>query len=163
MSIRQLGFTFLKLKGFTGWANLYVSIIRKDSGLLKYLFQNGLGGALLNPTKPRGFQVPESLTVILKELPGQNTEHLHFWKPVKQPFAIWSSFNMGSTEHCKERPWLEHRHPEVEGCSHSTGWLCFLAQELFYCLNKCWLSPSHKKQLGGYSCEQKWVIAFKLE
>lgn len=144
MSIRQLGFTFLKLKGFTGWANLYVSIIRKDSGLLKYLFQNGLGGALLNPTKPRGFQVPESLTVILRELPGQNTEQLHFWKPVKQPFAIWSSFNSSSAEHCKERSWLEHRHPEADGCCHSTRWLCFFAPESFYCLNKCGSSPNHK-------------------
>lgn len=144
MSIRQLGFTFLKLKGFTGWANLYVSIIRKDSGLLKYLFQNGLGGALLNPTKPRGFQVPESLTVVLKELPGQNTEQLHFWKPVKQPFAIWSSFNASSTEHCKEKPWLAPRHPELEGCCQSTGWVRFFAPEPFYCLSKRWSSPSHK-------------------
>lgn len=47
-------------------------------------------------------------------------------------------------EHCKEKPWLEHRHPELEGCCQSSGWLCFFAPEPFYCLNKCWSSPSHK-------------------
>lgn len=161
MSIRQLGFTFLKLKGFTGWANLYVSIIRKDSGLLKYLFQNGLGGALLNPTKPRGLPGPRVFNSHFERTTWAEYRTSSFLETCKA--AIWSSFNMGNTEYWEERPWLEHRNPEVEGCSHSTGWLYFFAQGLFYCLNKCWSSPSHKKQLGGYSCEQKWVIAFKLE
>lgn len=85
----------------------------------------------MNPTKPRGFQVPESLTVILKELPGQNTEHLHFWKPVKQLFASWNSFNMGVQGTVKRGPGLNTGTQRWKGAPTALGDYISLLKRFF--------------------------------